>query len=111
MSLPIVHRASPFSKFSPTLVTVFDNSLSNRCELISHCGFDLHFLDHWASLVAQLVKNPPSVQETWVGSLGWEDSLVKGMTIHSNILTWRIPHGVAESRTQLSNFHFHFLDS
>ena len=33
----------------------------------------------WASLVAQLVKNPPAMQETWVQPLGWEDSLEKGM--------------------------------
>ena len=44
-----------------------------------------------ASLVAQLVKNPPAVRETWVWSLGWEDPLEKGTTTHSNILAWRIP--------------------
>ena len=36
-------------------------------------------------------KNPPSVQETWVRSLGWEDPLEKGKATHSNILAWRIP--------------------
>ena len=45
----------------------------------------------WASLVDQLVKNLPAVWETWVGSLGWEDPLEKGMATHSNILAWRIP--------------------
>ena len=45
----------------------------------------------WASLVAQLVKNPPAVQETWVRYLGWEKSLEKGKTTHSNILAQRIP--------------------
>ena len=44
-----------------------------------------------ASLVAQMVKIPPAVWETWVQSLGWEDSLKEGMAIHSNILAWRIP--------------------
>ena len=44
-----------------------------------------------ASLVAQLVKNPPAMRETWVPSLGWEDPLEKGMAIHSSILAWRIP--------------------
>ena len=38
-----------------------------------------------------MVKNLPVRQETWVRSLGWEDSLEKGMAIHSCILTWRIP--------------------
>ena len=44
-----------------------------------------------ASLVAQMVKNPPAVQETWVQSLGLEDPLEEGMATHSGILAWRIP--------------------
>ena len=40
----------------------------------------------WASLVAQLVKNLPAMRETWVRSLGWEDSLEKGKATHSSIL-------------------------
>ena len=44
----------------------------------------------WASLVAQLVKNPPAIQETWVRSLGWEDPLEKEKATHSSILAWRI---------------------
>ena len=44
-----------------------------------------------ASLVAQLVKNPPAMQETWVQSLGWKDPLEKGEATHSSILAWRIP--------------------
>ena len=44
-----------------------------------------------ASLVAQLVKNPPAMWETWVRSLGWEDPLEKEKATHSSILTWRIP--------------------
>ena len=57
----------------------------------------------WASLVA-LVKNPPAMRETWVRSLGWEDTLEKGKATRSSILAWRIPwtvaktHGVAKSR-------------
>ena len=43
------------------------------------------------SLVAQTVKNPPAMQETWVRSLGEEDPLEKGMDTHSSILAWRIP--------------------
>ena len=43
-----------------------------------------------ASLVAQLVKNLPTMQETWVRSLGWEDPLEKGKATHSSILVWRI---------------------
>ena len=64
-------------------------------------------------LVAQMVKNPPAMWETWVQSLGWEDPLEEGMATHSSILAWRIPmdrgawratvHGVAKSWTQLSH--------
>ena len=50
-----------------------------------------YFLKIWASLVAQLVKNPPAIQETWFRSLGWEDPLEKGTATHSSILAWRIP--------------------
>ena len=62
-----------------------------------------------ASLVAQLVKNPPAMWETWVWSLGWEDPLEEGMATHSSILAWRIAmdrgtyqaivFGVTKSRT------------
>ena len=45
----------------------------------------------WAALVAQLVKNPPAMQETWVQSLSSEDPLEKGKATHSSILTYRIP--------------------
>ena len=61
----------------------------------------------WVSLVIQMVKNLPAMQETWVQSLGWEDSLEEGMATHSSILAWRIPmdrgvwraavHGVTKS--------------
>ena len=44
-----------------------------------------------ASLIAQLVKNPPTMQETRVQSLGWEDPLEKEMATDSSILAWRIP--------------------
>ena len=58
--------------------------------------------------MAQMVKNLPAMQETWVQSLGWEDTLEKGMASHSSILAWRIPwmeepgrlyigHGVTKS--------------
>ena len=61
--------------------------------------------------MAQTVKNLPAMQETWVGSLGWEDPLEEGMATHSSIPVWRIPmdrgtwqakvHGVAKRLTRL----------
>ena len=63
--------------------------------------------------MAQLVKNPPAMRETWLRSLGWEGPLEEGMATHSSILAWRIPkdrgawqavvHGVAKSLRQLSD--------
>ena len=54
----------------------------------------------WASLVAQLVKNPSVMQETQVRYLGWEDLLEKGQATHSSILAWRIPWTEEPSRLQ-----------
>ena len=52
-------------------------------------GYPLQY--SWASPVAQLVKNPPAMWETWVQSLGWEDPLAKGKATHSSILAYRSP--------------------
>ena len=54
----------------------------------------------WASLLAQMVRNLPAMQETWVQSLGWEDPLEKGMATHSNVLVWRIPWTEEPGRLQ-----------
>jgi len=63
-------------------------------------GYPLQY--SWASLVVQLVKNLPAMQETWVQSLGWKDPLEKGKATHSSILAWRIPWTVAKCQTWLS---------
>ena len=55
---------------------------------------------HMAALVAWLVKNLPVMQETWVQSLGLEDTLEKEMATHSSILAWRIPWTEKPSRLQ-----------
>ena len=70
-------------------------------------GYPLQY--SWASLVAQLVENPPTMWKTWVQSLGQEGSLEKGMATRFSILAWEIPwmeepggatiHGVAKSQT------------
>ena len=74
-------------------------------------GYPLQY--SWASLVAQLAKNLPAMWETWVQSLDWEDPLEKGKATHSRILAWRIPWTIqpmrSQSRTRLSDFHFHFF--
>ena len=61
-------------------------------------GYPLQY--SWASLAAQLVKNPPAMQETWVWSLGWEDPLEKEKYTHSSILAWRIPWTVSSMGSQ-----------
>ena len=87
------------------------------CELDIHLRYILtlffpkvNFIQHGASLVTQMARNLPAVQETWVPSLGQEDPLEKEIaTYSSSILAWRIPmdrgawratgHGVAKSQT------------
>ena len=53
-----------------------------------------------ASLMVQQVKNRPAMWETWVQSLGWEDSLEKEMATHSSILAWKIPKTEEPGRLQ-----------
>ena len=69
-----------------------------------------------APMVTQMVKNLPTMRETWDRSLGWEDSLEKEMATHSSILAWRVPRreepgGLQsmglQSWTWLNDFHFH----
>ena len=84
------------------------SSMNKRCQILN-TALNLKILR--ASLVAQMVKDLPAMQETWVQSLGWEDPLEEGMATHSSILAWRIPvdqsawlatvNGVAKSRTRL----------
>ena len=69
-------------------------------------GYSLQY--SWASLVALLVKNPPAMQETWVLSLGWEDSLEKYSSLENS--TDRIVHRVAKGRTLPSDLHFTSID-
>ena len=155
-SIPRLGRSPGEGKGYPLQYSGLDNSM----ECIVHGVVkswtqlsDLHSLTHFtrASLITQLVKNPPAIQETLVQFPGWEDhwrrdrlptpvflgfpcgsagkkstcnegnlglipglgrSLKKRKAHHSSILAWRIPwttvHGVAESQTRLSDFHFHF---
>ena len=91
------------------------SGLENSTDCIAHVvakrwtqlsDFHFHFE---ASLMAQTVKNLPTVQDTWVQSLGWEDPLEKAMATHFIILAWEIPwteepvHGVSKSWTRLSD--------
>ena len=72
-------------------------------------GYPLQY--SWASLVAQMVKNPLEMRETWFQSLGQEDSLEEGMATCSSILEnpmdrgawWATVHGVAKSQTRVSD--------
>ena len=81
-------------------------------------GYPLQYF--WASLVTQMVKHLPTMQETWVRSLGWEDPLEKEMATHSSTLAWKIPRtkepgrlqSMESQRVQLPNTyvdHMYFL--
>ena len=62
----------------------------NSCQLPQKQS-NIHSIRYkWASLVTQIIKNPPAMPETRVQSLGWEDPLEKGMATYSSILAWRI---------------------
>ena len=87
-------------KKSNILVNKLLNKLLVTCpftehctEVLQRCDLEHHFQtrEGGASLVAQLVKNPPAVRETWVRSLVLEEPLKKGKATHSSILAWRIP--------------------
>ena len=68
-------------------------------------GYPLQY--SWASLVAQMIKNLPTMWETWVQSLGWENPLQKGTATHSSILAWRIPWTEETGRLQSVGLHSH----
>ena len=85
----------------PTLSGCLRNTATQ--ELVSASlmdGFGPRSLYWWASLVAQMIKNLPTMQETQVWFLGKEDSLEKGMATHSSILAWRIPQTEEPDRLQ-----------
>ena len=77
-----------------------ENSAAN----LVHAHWQISLPDDWASLVAQLIKNPPAMQETQVQSLGGEDPLEKEMATHSSILDWRIPWSGEPGRLQSTGF-------
>ena len=66
----------------------YTNYIYNWCRYIIYIHI---YPSIWVSLVAQMVKNPPALQETWLWSVAWEDPLEEGMATHSSILTWRMP--------------------
>ena len=68
--------------------------------------FDKVQFTTWASQVAQLVKNPPAMWETWVWSLGCEDPLEKGKATHSRILAWGSPRTVQPTGSQMVGHHW-----
>ena len=78
-----IGKESPCNAGDPSSILGSGRSTGERI------GYPLQY--SWASLVAQLGKNPPAMWETWVQSLGWEDPLEKGAATHSSILAWRIP--------------------
>ena len=107
--LPSIHSFLPWilsPSFSALLLHFL--LLFPFCLFFSFFNWDFLFLltinniftPKWASLVAWLVKNLPGMQETWVWSLGSEDSLEKGKATHSSIVAWRIPSTVSSTGSQ-----------
>ena len=70
----------------------------SSCSAVGGYIFIILSLNQRTSMVTQTVKNPPTMQETWVPSLGWDGPLKKGMATHSSILAWRILWPVESGR-------------
>ena len=114
-ALAHLSTSAGFLIFLPSLHFPFhlspsSSTLSGRLNV---CSLGRASLLPWASLVAQLVKNPPAMQETWIRSLGWEDppGVGKGYPLQYSGLENSmdcIVHGVAKSWTRLSDFHSFF---
>ena len=111
MNKPGINRGFPDSSVGKEFTCnsgLIPGSGSSTAEGI---GYPLQY--SWASLGAQLVKNPPAMRETWVRSLGWEDpGEGKGYPLQYSGLENSmacIVHGVAKSRTRMSDFHFHTI--
>ena len=84
-------RASLVAQLVKNLLAMQDLGLISGSERSTGEGVDYPLQYSWASLVPQLVNNLPSVWETWVRSLVWEDPLEKGKATHSGILAGRFP--------------------
>ena len=96
ISKGLPHHTQKDCSYIPPLLKImhcFNLSLVFLCICYFLWCLWLHFflLFGRGALVAQLVKNPPAMRETWVQSLGWEDPLEKGKATHSSILAWSIP--------------------
>ena len=78
-------------------------AVGRKADVVRKFYNSLKYQGGWDSPVAQLVKNPPTMQETWVQFLGWEDPLEKGKATHSRILAWRIPRTVWSIGSQKSD--------
>ena len=80
----ILHWGQALEKLGLGLVWEYSSGQHICCRLLEVGGKGV-------SLIAQWVKNPPAMRETWVQSLGWEDPLEKGKAPYSSIVAWRIP--------------------
>ena len=101
----VLQRNDTFSLIRTDGVLMISQSVSDRRlhHSIQNCGLRVSsersalawslasVSQYRASLVAQMVKNPPAMRETWVRFLGWKDPLEEGMATHCSILAWRIP--------------------
>ena len=77
--------------FIPLTNTYWLSQIHYVPDLVLSTGYTVGSVTVKASLVAQMVRHLPAMQEVWVHSLGWEEPLEKGMAIRSGILAWRIP--------------------
>ena len=85
-----------YTEWKKNKVLMYNTANYTQYPVINHYGKEykkecIYLCITGASLMAQMVKNPPAMRETWVRSLSWEGPLEEGIVIHSSILAWRIP--------------------
>ena len=90
IDLFLLHQFNNITTIFHSFITTVNVVLSARSFLLGKHQAIISYL-HMASQVAQMVKNLPVRQETWVQSLDWEDTLEKRMATQPDILAWRIP--------------------
>ena len=96
-----VRNGSEFSQISKPWIFLFYHAASGTPTAQKSLDDSIYWvLTRWTSLGAQTVKRLPTMQETWVRSLGWEDPLEKAMATHSSTLAWKIPWMEERGRLQ-----------
>ena len=103
VSISLSRGSSQIKLVSPALQCRFFNYWTTR-EVPPFLNYLKNVMNDWFSLMVQMVKHLPTMWETRVQSLGWEDPLEKEMATHSSTLAWKIPWAEEHGRLQSMGF-------